>query len=198
MASPPDQLESSVVLLKSGGVIAHPTDTCYGFACDISNKSAVERLYALKQMSLDKPVSILVADLAMARRYAQFSSRALKFAERYWPGPLTLVLPRTPHLPEHLNANHPTVGIRLPQDRFSRELARLLGGTITTTSANLTTQPSPYSPDEIEAQFASLPLKPDLIVDGGVLDRSVRPSTIIDLSGTEPRLLRQGAIQIDL
>ena len=92
--------EKTLLVLRSGGVVMHPTETCYGLAVDVFNELALGKLYDVKSMSLDKPLSILVADLAMAGKFGVFSSMAIELAHRYWPGPLSIVVPRTDLLPE--------------------------------------------------------------------------------------------------
>ena len=115
----------------------HPTETCYGLAVDIFNRGALDKLYRVKGRDGRKPVSILVADLEMARQYGEFSEKALELAEKYWPGALTIIVPRTKNLPEFFNAGQEFVGIRCADHEFSRKLVRAFGSPITTTSANL-------------------------------------------------------------
>lgn len=183
-------------VLRAGGVIAHATDTCYGFACDALNEHALKKLYALKRMSREKPVSILVSDSVLARQYGVFDERARVLAEQYWPGALTVIVPRLPTLPPFLNPGSESVGIRVPDHAFSLELARRFGAPLTTTSANITALPSPYTVRQIAAQFEESELKPDIIVDGGDLDPHNLPSTIVDLTGDVPRIVRQGSLKL--
>ncbi|MEK7523830.1 MAG: L-threonylcarbamoyladenylate synthase [Patescibacteria group bacterium] len=186
-------LSKALSALQSGQVIAHATETCYGFACDIFNEEALERLYQLKQMPCSKPVSILVGDLKMAKKFGIFSKKALDLAKKHWPGPLTIVLERKKSLPKFLNPGHKTVGIRVPKHALSLELVRKFGSPLTTTSANISTKPSPYSVSAIKAQFKKEQLKPDFMIDSGRLPRNP-PSTIVDLSGKKMRIIRQGEI----
>lgn len=182
-------LEQALQVLHAGGVIAHATETCYGFACDAFSRRALARLYKIKKMPRNKPVSLLVADIKMAKKYAVFSPLAKKLAKQYWPGPLTLVLKRKKTLPDFLNPGIRTVGMRIPANAFSRKLVQAFGRPITTTSANISGQPSPYSVSAIE--------KPDLILNSGRLKKNP-PSTILDLSGQKPRVLRQGSATLSL
>lgn len=190
-----DKNEVSLALkaLKKSQVIAHATETCYGFACDIFNKKALERLYHLKQMPRSKPVSILVGDLKMAKKFGVFSKKALELAEKHWPGPLTLVVKRKKTLPQFLNPGHKTVGIRVPKHALSLELVKKFGSPLTTTSANISTKPSPYSVSAIKRQFKNKKLKPDFMIDSGRLKKNP-PSTIVDLSGKSMKIIRQGQI----
>lgn len=191
-----ENLNKVIQLLKNGGVVAHATDTCYGFACDVLNKKAVEHLYELKKMPLSKPVSILVSDIEMAKKYGEFNEKALELAEKFWPGALTIIVKRKSQLPNFINPNSETVGFRLPSDRLSIELVRGLGHPITTTSANVSGEPSTYSIAEINVRFANEKLRPDFIIDSGELDRKNPPSTVVDASKGELSVLRQGNIVI--
>lgn len=186
-------LNKAVSVLQAGRIVVHATDTCYGFACDIFNKDALKRLYKLKQMPEDKPVSILVADIVMAQKYGVFNKKALALAQKYWPGPLTIVVKRKKTLPEFLNPGLATIGIRMPDHALSLALSQNLDRPITTTSANISGRPSPYSVSAIRAQFKNSKSKPDFIIDSGVLPRNP-PSTIIDLSQKTPCVIRRGEI----
>lgn len=182
------------VLLK-GGVVAHATDTCYGFACDVFNRRALASLYKLKRMSQSKPVSILVADLKMAEKYGFFNKTALKLAKAYWPGALTIIVKRKKSLPTFFNPGVKTVGIRVPNHKLSLDLAKKLGRPITTTSANISGQLSPYSVSAMKKQFHNQKLRPDFILNSGQLKRNL-PSTIIDASGKKIRIVRNGDVKI--
>ncbi|MFA6521407.1 MAG: L-threonylcarbamoyladenylate synthase [Candidatus Gracilibacteria bacterium] len=184
-----------VGVLKAGGVIVHATETCYGFACDAFNEDALEKLYKLKQMDFDKPVSLLVASLKDAKKLGLFNKRAEELAKKYWPGPLTIIVRRKKALPKFLNPKAKTVGIRVPGHKLSLELAKKFGSPLTTTSANISGQPSPYSVSAIKKQFKGAKLKPDLILDSGRIPTNP-PSTIIDCSGKVLKVIRQGSIRI--
>lgn len=189
-------IEEALHILQNGGVIAHATDTCYGFATDIFNEGALKRLYTLKNMAETKPVSILVSSLAEAEGYAEFNDFARVLARKYWPGALTLILPRKKTLPDFLNRGVATVGIRVPNHPLSLELVKLFGRPITTTSANVTTCPSPYTVEQINFQFKSHTSKPDYIIDSGELSTENLPSTIIDLTQETPHIIRQGSLLV--
>lgn len=188
-------LPKAVATLRSGGVIAHATDTCYGFACDVLNKKALARLYRLKKMPRSKPVSLLVADVAMAKKFGVFPKSALKLAQKYWPGALTIIVKRKKTLPTFFNHGHMSVGFRVPGDKLSRELPRAFGSPLSTTSANISGQPSPYSVSAIRRQFVKQPFKPDLIMDAGRLKKNP-PSTIIDMTEKTPKIIRQGSVRL--
>ncbi len=179
-------------VLHEGGVVAHPTETCYGLAVDIFQRAAVEKLYRLKKMPFDKPVSLLVRDLKEAQQYGEFSPKALELAKKYWPGPLTLVVPRSSHLPFWINPGHPTVGFRVSSNKKTREMIEAFGGPITTTSANVSTQPQAY---EVQA-FLDQGLQPDFVINGGKLAETA-PSTIVEVLGDQLRVLREGPLALE-
>lgn len=174
-------------VLESGGLIMHPTETCYGLAVDVFNPLALEKLYRVKQMPGDKPVSILVDSLEMARKYGDFSARALELAQKYWPGPLSIVVPRTVALPGFVNPNEAFVSIRCSSLPFCMAMVGSLGRPVTTTSANISGQPEFYVPQEVFGV--------DLLVDAGQLPLN-KPSTIVKVVGDDFEVLRQGSLEI--
>lgn len=186
-----EDLVNAVKALHQGQVVAHATETCYGLAADIFQKAALERLYSLKRMPLDKPVSVLVRDLEEAQRYGVFSSKALQLALNYWPGPLTIIVPRTAALPKLINFGHPTVGFRVSSNKKTRELLESFGGPLTTTSANVHGQLQAYSVQEILDQG----LVPDFVLDSGRIGENP-PSTIVEVIGDELRIIRQGELKL--
>lgn len=189
-------VQKAVEVLKKGGVVSHATDTCYGFAADIFNEAAVEKVYNLKQMQRSKPISILVSSLEEAQEYGLFNKQALGLAQQFWPGALTIIVKRKKKLPKWINPGGKTVGIRVPGDSISCNLAKQLGGPITTTSANITTLPSPYSVSAIKKQFVGQNLKPDFYLDSGRLSVANPPSTIVDCTSKEMKIIRQGSVHV--
>ncbi|MBI2638884.1 threonylcarbamoyl-AMP synthase [Candidatus Peregrinibacteria bacterium] len=188
-------LQKALNKLRTGGVIAHATETCYGFACDAFSKRALVSLYKIKKMSLQKPVSIMVHSLTMAKKYGVFSKKALIFAKKYWPGPLTIIVKRKNTLPKFFNPGIKTIGIRVPAHALSIKLIKAFGRPLTTTSANISGQPPPYSVSAIQKQFRSRKLKPDFILDSGRLKKNP-PSTIIDISQKTPKIIRHGSFHL--
>jgi len=179
-------IQHAVQILRQGGVVAHPTDTCYGLAADVFNEKALRHLYEMKGMAPDKPVSLLVGSLEEAMKCGVFSPLAMELAKRFWPGPLTLVVPRTERLPVFFNPGVNEVGIRLIDESISVAMLKAFGGPITTTSANAHGLPSPYEVFEIS-------VKADAILDGGALDRAEKPSTLIQVIGEKAEILREGS-----
>ncbi len=199
----PEALAEAAIVLGAGGVVIHATETCYGITCDLTNPTAVERLFAVKQRPLDQPVSALFSSLEEAKKYVVFSEKALSLAEKYLPGPLTIVVPAANASPllyvthtthYQLQTTH-SIGVRLSSHPFAQALVLAFGKPIATTSANLHGKPNPYVVSEIETQWAGLSLVPDLVIDSGVLPIAP-PSTVIEVLGDEVRVLRQGTLTI--
>lgn len=184
-------ITQAVKTLHAGGVVLHPTETCYGLAVDIFQKKAVDKLYSLKKMPLDKPVSLLVRDLDEAQRYGEFSSLALQLALKHWPGPLTIIVPRTAAVPQWINYGMDSIGFRVSSNKKARELVEAFGGPLTTTSANLSTLPQAYSVQDALEQG----LQPDFVIDSGKIG-PVDPSTIVKVEGEEITIIRQGPIAL--
>lgn len=180
-------------ILKDGGVVMHPTETCYGFAVDIFNKKALDKVCEIKGREENKPFSILVDSFEMAEKYGEFSELARKIARKYWPGPLSIVVPRKASLPEFLNENEKFISIRLSSHEFSSEMVSKFGGPVITTSANVSGTPPLYSVDL--SQFGKKSDKIDLIIDGGDLEVN-KPSTIVKVDGDKLTILREGDIKI--
>lgn len=182
-----------VNVLKNGGIILYPTDTLYGLGVDALNVEALKKLKTLKGRSDSKPISIVVADMAMAEEYAEVTPLARKLAETFLPGKLTLVLSAKENLPTELTAGTGTIGIRIPNHLLCLNLARELGRPFTATSANVSDQESKNSATGILAQFGMHAGLIDRVIDVGTLPDSL-PSTTVDARGEVPIVLREGAV----
>lgn len=187
------QINESVKHLLQGKVVAHPTETCYGLAADIFNFAAIRHLYQIKKMPLNKPVSILVRSLEEALEYGVFSETARQIASRYWPGALTIIVPKKPLVPQWINPESSTIGIRYSSDPTVRALLGAFGGPLTTTSANLHGEAAAYHP----AEFVAQGLMPDFIINGGAIKKTP-PSTIVEVLEEQLTVIRQGDLQLDL
>ncbi len=182
-------LPQAVAVLQRGGLVAFPTDTVYGVGALAFEAAAVQRLYEVKGRSAEKAIAVLVAreaDLARVAAVLTPSARAL--ALRFWPGPLTLVVPKHPDLPEAVSAL-PTVGVRQPDHTVAQALLAL-AGPLAVTSANLSGQASATT---AEAVLAQLEGRIDLLLDGGPTPGGVA-STVIDCTAEPPKILRPGPI----
>lgn len=189
-----EAIKLATKVLSSGGIVMHPTETCYGFAVDVFNEKALNKLFLLKGRDAKKPLSIMVSSLDMAQKYGDFSGKALDLAEKYWPGPLSIVVPRKSSLPAFFNQTEEFVSIRYSDYPFCSELVKEFGKPIVTTSANLSGMP-PFYKVEL-AQFKDLVEKIDLVVDGGELVGN-KPSTVVRIEGAKIAVLRQGGIEVE-
>jgi L-threonylcarbamoyladenylate synthase len=178
-------------IISQGGVIAFRTDTFYGLGADPFNQAAIKRIRELKGREGHKPILLLISDeLQISRFISKQSSVFTEIAKRFWPGPLTIVGPARDELPDELTAGSKTIGLRLPADENARAIVRACGGALTATSANVSDQSEARSAIDVEGYFET---GIDLIIDGGEVSVT-SPSTVVDLSGTEPRIVREGAI----
>ena len=187
----PRRVHQAVEVLQRGGVIVYPTGTVYGLGCDIHQKKAVERIYQIRQLKKDHPLSFMCPDLSKIARYAHVDDFAYRIMKRLVPGPYTFVLKATRDVPKLLVRKQKTVGIRVPDDTVARALLSELGSPIVSTSATIDGEVL-NDPDELHARFPHV----DAFVDGGW--GGIEPSTIIDLTGDEAVVLRHGAGPIDL
>jgi tRNA threonylcarbamoyl adenosine modification protein (Sua5/YciO/YrdC/YwlC family) len=177
-------------ILRAGGIIIYPTDTVYGMGCSIEDKSAVERIHLIKRQRSDKPFSFVCSDLTHISEYARVSNMAFRTMKHLIPGPYTFVLPaaRMKQLPKILISKRKTVGIRVPASAVTQAIVKELGHPILSTSVTTEEGELLNDPDMIVSSFKNVV---DLIIDGGILHSE--PSTVIDLTGEEPEILRQGA-----
>jgi len=180
----PSHIAQAAERLRAGAVIAFPTDTLYAVAARAADSVAVARLYQVKERPSGQPVVWLVRDRAQVERFAVVSAPAAELMARYWPGPLTLVLPA------RNRSDGPTIAVRAPDHDVALALLRALGEPIASSSANPAGQPPPVDADQV---IAGLGDRLDVVLDGGPC-RIGLPSTILDLSTATPRILRQGAI----
>lgn len=185
-------IQASVKALKQGKIIAYPTDTCYGLAVDVSNVSAVKKLYRLKGRNFNKPSSVVVPSVMYAKKIVKWGSGALKLAKKFWPGAITLVLGIMYNGFRRegfriLSANSGYLGIRMPNNKLALDLAKHLNKPITATSANLSGLKECYSAKDIIKQFQNQKLKPDMVIDVGKLPLK-KPSTLVKItpSGLPP------------
>lgn len=178
-------INEAINVLANGGVVLYPTDTVYGLGANIFDKHAVRRVYSIKQRSLLKPFSILVKDIDAINLVAKVSLAQKEILSKYLPGPYTFILNKHNIVPRGVTSGLTNVGVRVPDCDIARNLARIFP--ITTTSANVSDDEMLSNPKEILEQ---LNCDVDLVIDVGDLDSNV-PSSIIDLSGIKPRIVRK-------
>lgn len=183
----PRLIEKAVSVLSSGGLLALPTDTYYGLGCDLFDKRAIERIYQLKQLPRTHELAFICADLAEISRYAIVENAAYRVLRRKTPGPFTFVLPATRLVPDLVLRRQKTVGIRVPQSPIALEIVRRLEHPLISTSAATPDGEVLIDPKDIKDKLGH---GLDLILDAGY--RPNEPSTVVDLTGPEPRVVRQG------
>lgn len=183
--------EEAAKTISNGGLIAFRTDTFYGLGADPLSRLAIRKLRQLKSREETKPILLLISDYdKVARFITKPSELFLSIASQHWPGPLTLVSNARPELSEELTAGSGTIGLRLPDDDDVRSLVRACGGALTATSANPSGGLPARTAKDVETYFAT---GIDLIIDGGEAT-VLQPSTVLDVSGDKPRIIREGAI----
>lgn len=181
-------INKAVEIMRKGGVIIYPTDTVYGLGCDIYNHEAVKRIYEIKNESETKLFSFICPDLKDISKYAKVSDYAYKTIKKLAPGPYTFVLPAAKEVPKKLWTKRKTVGIRIPDSPIALMLAKELGNPIISTSTTTRLGKRLSNPDEIRAIFD---FSVDLMLSSGI--QANESSSIIDLSGDEPEIIREGA-----
>ena len=191
-ASSPDAIRQALEVLQAGGLVAFPTDTVYGVGALAFDGKAVESIYIAKDRPIEKAIPILIGDADdITKISSEVPPMAKKLAERFWPGPLTLIVPKHLGLPDSVSATN-TVGVRVPDHLVARSVLRA-AGPMAVTSANLSGQPSPSTAEEV---FTQLNGRIALILDGGKTPGGV-PSTLVDCTGTQPIVVRQGPISLN-
>jgi len=184
-----EAIPRALELLKRGSLVAFPTDTVYGVGALAFDAKAVESIYAAKDRPVEKAIPILIGGSEdLDKVTSELTPTAAKLSARLWPGPLTLVVPKHPNLPEVVSAT-PTVGVRVPDHPVARTLLRV-AGPMAVTSANISGEASPRTAEEVSRQLNG---RIPLILDGGETPGGV-PWTVVNCLGTEPVILREGPI----
>ncbi len=183
----------AVELLRRGGTICYPTDTVYGIGCDIFQKKAIDKVYQIKRMKKDHPVAFVCPDLGDIARFAVVDDSSYRIMRRLLPGPYTFILPASREVPRILMMKRKTVGIRVPHHEVPLALLRELGNPIVSTSASYEGEQL-CDLDDVETKFKAF-RQIDMMLDCGYVDDT--PSTVLDLSGDEVKVVREGAGPID-
>lgn len=187
----PVALRHAVDILNNGGTVAFPTDTVYGLAALPFYHEYVQRLYRIKGRNSTRAIAVLIGDIAQLDQIAPSPNQtAVRLANRFWPGPITLILPRNPDLPEALSQT-PTIGVRLPDHPVALALLRL-AGPLAVTSANLSGHENTNTAREVLEQLGG---RIHLIIDGGRTPGGV-PSTVVDCTQSQPVILRPGPVSL--
>jgi len=185
------QILRAVEILKSGGIVAFPTDTVYGLGANPFIAEAVERIYEVKRRARDLPLPLLLADRCDIEKVAAtIPDTARLLAEHFLPGGITLVLKSSAWVPSYIRAGGDTVAVRIPDHHVPIALIRGLGLPLVGTSANISGRPSPTAAEEVNEQLGG---QIDLVIDGGSCSSGAE-STVIDVTGVLPSILREGAV----
>lgn len=191
-ASSREAIILAIEVLQRGGLVAFPTDTVYGVGALAFDGEAIRSIYTAKDRPVEKAIAILLGGSENLEKVtAKIPPIAAKLAARWWPGPLTLVVPKHPLLPEVVS-DLPTVGVRVPDHPVAQELLRA-AGPMAVSSANISGQDNPKTADEVKRQLGG---RIHLVLDGGETPGGV-PSTVVDCTGVEPVILREGPITLD-
>ncbi|MCA9376910.1 threonylcarbamoyl-AMP synthase [Candidatus Nomurabacteria bacterium] len=190
-------IAEAVKTLNSGGIVVYPTETCYGIGVDATDQKAVDRLMEYKSRREGKPLSVAVCDANMASEYVEINDIAQNLYENYLPGPITVVSKGKGKVANGVESEYGTLGIRIPDHELILDIVRKLGRPVTSTSANMSYKPRPYS---VSALLNDLPEKYkghlDLIIDAGVLPKN-DPSTVVDTTLNNMNVMRQGSLRFD-
>ena len=184
------------VVLGAGGVVLYPTDTLYGFGADAFSNDAVDKIYGIKGRDEKKPIHALVSDLEMAARFGEITDAVRSLAEKLPQGKATFIVRKKPGIETGIARTIETFGFRIPDNAFCIAMIKAFGDPVTATSANKAGEPPLRSIPEILSQLGANAGMIDLVIDAGELPES-KPSTVIDLSSGEVRILREGAIAKD-
>jgi len=191
----PNTLKEVVAVLKQGGVIAHPADTCFGLAGDLMNPEALKKIQAIKGRADSKPMSVMISvpEQMKMKRYVKLDEFSSFITLKLFPGAVTIVLPKGPAIPAHYFPETDMIGLRVPLHDLTQDLLRAFGGPLITTSANRSGEPLCFTHEEVEAAFRKQSHQPDLILEGDVHNRK-SASTVLTVEKDHVRILRPGPI----
>lgn len=189
-------IKSATDTLNNGGVIIYPTDTLYGLGANAFDESAILKVFRIKKQNRNKPISVIVKNIKMARRIACIDSKVEKILCRIWPGPITVVLRKKDNIPYLLTGNSETVAVRIPKNDFILSLMNYLDYPITATSANISGKKDLFDADAIIETFGTSEFSPDLFINSGKII-NIKPSAIIDLTTADPKIIRMGVVGKD-
>lgn len=185
----PGIVEEALAVLKGGGLVAYPTDTVYGLGANPFDEGALRRLYRAKRR-VGKAIPVLISGVRAAERLGVIDPKAERLIERFWPGPLTIIVKAKPSVPDLVTMGTGKIGLRMPDHKVALALAEGLGGAITGTSANISGAPSPRTAGEVVAQLGAAV---DLVLDAGPCKYGTS-STVVDVVAHPPRVYRIGPI----
>lgn len=185
-------ISETVRCLKEGGIIVYPTDTIYGLGCDALNEKAVEKIFKIKKRDIGKPFSIIIKNIAAAKKIAFIDKQKEEIIKKLLPGPYTLILPGAKNIPGAVISIDNSIGIRIPNHPVTKKLSENFENPIITTSVNITEKAPINDPFKIVETFKERDDQPDLILDCGKIG-SAQPSIVVDITRKSPQVLRSGA-----
>lgn len=186
-----EQIEKAALLLRQGGLVAFPTETVYGLGADASNPAALKKIFAAKGRPADHPLIVHIAGMSDLKNWvAEVPRAAWLLAEKFWPGPLTMVLKRAPHVNDLISGGQDSIGLRVPSHPVAQKLLKAFGGGIAAPSANKFGRLSPTAAEHVRQELGGAV---DMVLDGGDCEVGIE-STIVDLTRATPAILRPGRI----
>jgi L-threonylcarbamoyladenylate synthase len=188
-----------VSALKDGKTIVYPTETCYGLGCDALNIDAVQKIFSIKKRQKEKPLLVVASSVSMMMEYVEWNQTLEIVAERYWPGPLTVVTELRPdvELPAGVVGLDRTLAFRVTGHPLAAAISAALGRPIVSTSANISSEASPYDIESVLDMFGGAEHQPDIIIDGGTLTPN-SPSTIVRVKNDRVEVIRQGEVIVSI
>lgn len=191
-------LQTIIDALANGKTIVYPTETCYGLGCDATNNEAVKKIFQIKQRVENKPCLLLFPSIEMAKEYTQWNDTFEALAQKYWPGPLTMVAPlkEGKNLSPLLQGPGNTIAFRVSNHPFIQQFFKVFHKPLVSTSANIAGGPNPYTMQTVQTTFENQNFQPDMLLDAGTLAEHP-PSTLVTLDNGNIKVLRQGEITIE-
>lgn len=191
----PETLREAVKILKNGGVIAHPADTCFGLAADLTNETAVRRVQAIKGRSGLKPMSVMISVMEQLKieQYAKLNDFSDMIQDKLFPSPVTLLLPKGPAIPDFYFPETDLIGLRVPMHDLTQDLLRLFGGPLITTSANCSGDDICFKSEDVRRSFENQEAQPDLILEGELKEHRLA-STVIAVKEDHACIVRKGPL----
>lgn len=188
-----------VTELKNGATLVYPTETCYGLGCDANNTEALDKIFKIKNRQKNKSVLVLVPDLAMILPYIEWNSTLQNLADKYWPGPMTIVVQTKPECPliKGVVNEDGTIAFRVTSHHLALEISKKLNSPLVSTSANIAELESPYDIESVLKMFSDSVLQPDFVIDAGTLPHQ-SPSTVVRVKNDKLEVLRQGELIVEL
>ena len=193
-----NQLDEAMEFLKKGKILVFPTETSYGLGCDATNQSAVDKIFKIKGRKSDKPLLVVVPNIEMAKKYLVWNELLDKLANKYWPGPLTIVGEAQSDcgLAKGVFSSEGTLALRVTNHPTPKFISESLGKPLVATSANIADTGDLYSAEEVAKIFENKENQPDIILDYGELPHA-KPTTIASVINNELKILRQGELEIN-